>query len=105
MSRRIYCFVAAVLLLTAVLAAPAGAAYYRGADIDGILFDGNIVFWDEEIPVKAVFSGYQVTIYWEDGTESKYLLESQEIEFPDIIEIFGDPEDPKDIGALLQIYM
>ncbi|HQO83851.1 MAG TPA: hypothetical protein PLS21_07655 [Synergistales bacterium] len=101
---------AAMLVLTTVfvLALPAGAAYYNGQDIDGVVFHGAIYLFDFDSgePVEAVFSGYQVTIYWENGEIGDYLLDPLEIEFPWHIELFTDPDEPQPLfDPVLEIFL
>ncbi len=107
MGRKRILFLAAVMLLVLTPIFPAGAAYYNGQDIDGVVFDGAIYLLDPEgEPVKAVFSGYQVTIYWEGGAVGKYLLDSLEIEFPWDIELFTDPDEPQPlVNPILEIFL
>ncbi len=106
-SKRPLITVAAILSMILIMVVPAGAAYYNGQDIDGKVFDGEIYLIDPEgEPVRAVFSGYLVTIYWEDGEVSKYLLDSMEIEFPWDIELFTDPDQPQPmINPILEIFL
>lgn len=98
---------ATFLFMFLIMVVPAGAAYYNGKDIDGTVFDGAVYLLDiEGEPVKAVFSGYQVTIYWEGGEVSKYLLESMELEFPCDIELFTDPDEPQPlVNPILEIFL
>ncbi len=105
--KRLFIASVAIFSIIFVMATYAGAAYYNGRDIDGIVFDGAIYLLDPEgEPVKAVFSGYLVTIYWEDGETSNYLLESMEIEFPWDIELFTDPDEPQPlINPILEIFL
>ncbi|HOI82032.1 MAG TPA: hypothetical protein PLP89_04235 [Synergistales bacterium] len=99
---------AAILLMVLSVAPPSDAAFYNGQDIDGIVFDGAIYLFDFDSgePVKAVFSGYQVTIYWQNGEISKYLIDPLEIEIPEYIELFTDPEEPQPlVDPILEIFL
>jgi len=106
-SKRLFVASVAIFSIILFMATCAGAAYINGQDIDGIVFDGAIYLIDPEgEPVRAVFSGYQVTIYWGDWGTSKYLLESMEIEFPWDIELFTDPDQPQPlINPILEIFL
>ncbi len=46
MGRKRILFLAAVMLLVLTPIFPAGAAYYNGQDIDGVVFDGAIYLLD-----------------------------------------------------------
>lgn len=105
--KRLFVASVAIFSIILVMATYAGAAYYNGQDIDGIVFDGAVYLFDFDSgePVKAVFSGYLVAIHWENGEVSKFLLDSMEID-PGYIELFTDPDQTQPlINPILEIFL